>query len=101
LLFAIQDFLAPGSMLRSRSAFETYIYGYDHDWKRDGGGKLTIIPRKIESHQWGTKEIPSGFSDLPEAENVAAVVFSGSGTISKFRPRSQCNGAQAVSALGQ
>jgi len=84
LLFAIQDFSAPRSMLRSRSAFETYIYGYAHDWERDGDGKLKIIPRKIESHQWGTKEIPSGFFDLPEAENVAAVVFSNSGTISKF-----------------
>ena len=84
LLFAIQDFSAPRSMLRSRSAFETYIYGYAHDWERDGDGKLKIIPRKIESHQWGTKEIPSGFFDLPEAEKVAAVVFSNSGTISKF-----------------
>jgi hypothetical protein len=46
LLFAIQDFSAPGSMLRSRSAFETYIYGYDQDWEWDGDGKLTIIPRK-------------------------------------------------------
>src|SRR5205807_1271455 len=29
-------------------------------------------------------EIPSGFFDLPDAENVAAVIFSNSGTISKF-----------------
>lgn len=84
LLFAIQDFSAQRSMLRSRSAFEVYIYGYVHDWERDSDGKLKIIPRKIESHQWGTKQIPSGFFDLPDAENVAAVVFSNSGTISKF-----------------
>lgn len=84
LLFAIQDFSAQRSMLRSRSAFETYIYGYTHDWERDEAGNLKILPRKMQAHQWGTKEIPSGFFDLPDAENVAAVIFSNSGTISKF-----------------
>ena len=71
-------------MVRSRSAFETYIYGYTHHWEHDADGKLKILPHKIESHQWGTKEIPSGFFDLPDAENIAAVIFSNSGTISKF-----------------
>jgi hypothetical protein len=84
LLFAIQDFSALRSMVRSRSAFEIYIYGYVHDWERDADDKLKIIPRKVETHQWGAKEIPSGFFDLPDAENVAAVIFSNSGTISKF-----------------
>ena len=84
LLFAIQDFSAPQSMLRSRSAFETYIYGYTHDCELGSDGKLRILPRKIEAHQWGSKEIPSGFFDLPDAENVSAVLFSNSGTISKF-----------------
>lgn len=31
-----------------------------------------------------TQEIPSGFFFLPGAENVSAVLFSNSGTISKF-----------------
>jgi hypothetical protein len=84
LLFAIQDFSAPQSMLRSRSAFENYIYGYAHDSTRDPDGKLRILPWKIGSHQWGSKEIPSGFFDIPDAENVSAVIFSNSGTISKF-----------------
>ena len=30
-MIAVHDFSAPQSMLRSRSAFETYIYGYVHD----------------------------------------------------------------------
>ncbi len=84
LIFAIQDFSAPRSMLRSRSAFENYIYGYAHDWEREADGKLKILPRKINVHRWGTKEIPSGFFDLPGSENVSAVIFSDSGTISKF-----------------
>lgn len=32
----------------------------------------------------GGKEIPSGFFFLPGAENISAVLFSNSGTISKF-----------------
>ncbi len=84
LLFAIQDFSAPQSMLRSRSAFETYVYGYCHDWERDAQGTLRILPRRVKTHRWGLKEIPSGFFDLPDAENVSALLFSNSGTISKF-----------------
>ncbi len=84
LLFAIQDFSAPQSMLRSRSAFETYITGYIHDWEYEADGTLKIIPRKVSSHRWGTKEIPSGFFELPTSQNISAVMFSNSGTISKF-----------------
>jgi hypothetical protein len=84
LLFAVQDFSERRSMTMTRSAFEKYIYGYAHDWERDAGGKLIIRPRKIGTHCWGAKEIPSGFFDLPETENVSGVFFSNSGTISKF-----------------
>jgi len=84
LLFAIQDFSAPASMAFTRSALPVYLYGYDHDWERDSGGKLTISPRKVTTHRWGDKEIPSAFFDLPDANNISAVVFSNSGTISKF-----------------
>jgi len=81
LLFAVQDFSARQSMTITRSAFEKYVYGYAQDWERDANGRLIITPRKIGTHRWGTKEIPSGFFDLPETENVSAVVFSNSGTI--------------------
>jgi hypothetical protein len=84
LLFAIQDFSAPLSMLITRSALPVYLYGYDHDWAHDESGKLHITPRKISEHRWGGKVIPSGFFDLPGAEHVSAVIFSNSGTISKF-----------------
>ena len=39
---------------------------------------------KVATHKHGDKEIPSGFFDLPGAENVSAVVFSNEGTIMKF-----------------
>lgn len=84
LVFAIQDFSSSGSLVFTRSALADYLYGYRHDWKHDDSGKLIITPRKIERHVWKDKEIPSGFFFLPDAEHVSAVVFSNSGTISKF-----------------
>ncbi len=84
LILAVQDFSSPQSMIATRSAFENYVYGVAHDWDRDQDGKLTIHPRKIGTHRWGTKEIHSGFFDLPDSENVSAVLFSNSGTVAKF-----------------
>jgi len=84
LLFAIHDFSQPMSMVFTRSALHPYLYGYDADWEHDAKGMLQITPRKIESHRWGEKVISSGFFNLPGAEYVSAVIFSNSGTISKF-----------------
>ena len=85
LLFAIQDFSAPGSMVYTRSALPIYLYGYEFDWTHGSNGLLKIIPKKIAEHRWGTKIIPSGFFDMPGAENVSAVLFNNSGTIAKFK----------------
>src|SRR5260370_5317937 len=84
LIFAVQDFSSELSMTGTRSAFERYISGYEHEWERDADGTLKIHPRKIGSHRWGAKVIPSGFFELPDAENVSAVIYSNSRTISKF-----------------
>ncbi len=91
-VLAIQDFSAPGSMVFTRSALQVYLYGYYHDWVRDETGRLIISPHRIATHQWGSKEIPSGFFFLPGAENISAVLFSSSGTISKFNRMGQLAG---------
>ena len=39
---------------------------------------------EISAHKKGDKDIPSGFFSQPEAENISAVLFSASGTVSKF-----------------
>jgi hypothetical protein len=83
-VLAIHDFSSPQSMMATRSAFEHYIYGVVHDWNRDENGKLIIHPKRIGAHRWGAKEIHSGFFDLPDSENVSAVLFSNSGTVAKF-----------------
>ena len=83
-VLAIADFSSPGSMMRSGSALETYLYGYEHHTRREADGRLTILPRKVETHSWEGKTIPSGYFDLPGAEHVSAVISSSSGTVSKF-----------------
>ena len=77
------DFSSPASMVRTTSPLPLYLYGYDHDWKLDKG-RLKITARKVKEHRWAKKRVPSGFFGLPGAENISAVLFSNSGTISKF-----------------
>lgn len=84
LVFAIADFHDDQSMMWTSTALINYLYGVRHDFHFDEHGQLVITPVKIEKHKAGTKEIPSGFFFQPEAEHVSAVLFSASGTISKF-----------------
>ena len=84
LVFAIADFHETGSMMWSSSALFQYLYGVRHDFHVDEDGQLVISSLKVESHRLGEKEIPSGFFFQKDAEYVSAVMFSASGTISKF-----------------
>jgi hypothetical protein len=84
LVFAIADFHEPQSMMWSSSALFKYLYGVSHEFDRDEHGQLLISALKIEKHEHNGKQIPSGFFFLPNAENVSAVLFSSTGTLSKF-----------------
>lgn len=84
LVLAVQDFSLPGSMTFTGSALGVYLYGYDHDPSRAEEGRLIVTPRRVTTHKWGEKEIPSGFFFQPEAENISAVLANFSGTLSKF-----------------
>ena len=84
LVFAIADFHDDQSMQWSSNALINYIYGVKHDFSHDKDGNLVISALKIEKHQVGDKAIPSGYFFQPDVENVSAVLFSSSGTISKF-----------------
>lgn len=84
LVLAIADFHAEASMVWTSTGLQEYLYGTRHEFSFDAKGNLIISPLKIETHQHGTKVIPSGFFFQPEAEHISAVLFSNSGTISKF-----------------
>jgi len=61
-----------------------YLYGVTHDFHLDEQGALIISPIKLATHEYEGKKIPSGFFFQPNSENVSAVLFSSSGTLSKF-----------------
>ena len=88
-ILAIADFHVPatkgeiGSMAYTQSALWPYLYGHRLDWVQVDG-KLIITPVKNIEHHYAGKKIPTGFFDLPGAENVSAVLFSNAGTLAKF-----------------
>ena len=84
LVLAIADFHAEASMLWTSTGLQEYWYGTRHDFSFDSAGNLIISPLKIETHQQGSKVIPSGFFFQPNSQHISAVLFSNSGTISKF-----------------
>jgi len=84
LLFAIQDFSEPRAMQRARPPLRRYLYGYEQKWVLDEFGRPRAAPERVTTHRWNGKEIPSGFFSLEHAENISAVLFNASGTVSKF-----------------
>lgn len=89
IVLAIETFHQKESLFYSSSALGTYLYGFRHLPLWDTEGRLSVIPRKIDSHDFGGKSIPSGFFFQPEANHISAVLFSNSGTISKFNRMGQ------------
>ncbi|MCG8450861.1 MAG: hypothetical protein MI725_14945, partial [Pirellulales bacterium] len=84
LVFAIADFHDDQSMLWTATALHEYLYGVRHESHHGESGELVVDPIQILTHKVGEKEVPSGFFFQPDTENVSAVLFSASGTISKF-----------------
>jgi len=83
-VLAIADFSSPGSMIHTRSALEHYLYGMDVEDGTDAEGAVEWTYRRVETHTFGDKTIPSGFFRLPDAAHVSAVVSSTAGTVAKF-----------------
>lgn len=79
LIIAIHDYHNDNAMTWSRVALSEYLYGIR---TRIIEGTLKI--EAIECHNWDGKEIPSGFFNQPDAENISAVLFSNQATIPKF-----------------
>jgi hypothetical protein len=84
LVLAIHDFHSNDSMTWSSPSLCDYLYGCRATWRKDESGNLHITENKIEKHAWGNKVVPSGFFNQPGVENIRAVLFSNSATISKF-----------------
>lgn len=84
-LIAMADFHDTMSMTWTYNALLDYLYGYKYEYSFDENGELTVKPIKIENYiKPNGTEIPSGFFFQPNSENVSAIIFSSSGTLSKF-----------------
>jgi len=83
-IIAIADFHEDYSMTWSHNSLIKYLYGIDHAYYYNKNGELIVIPKEIKNHSFGSKTIPSGFFNQPETENIGGILFSSSGTISKF-----------------
>lgn len=83
LMFAIADFHQSHSMLWTQPYLMEYLYGRK-DRIKQTDQEIQRIQEAITEHIYGDKRIPSGFFSQPGSENVSAVLFSNSGTISKF-----------------
>lgn len=98
-ILAIADFHRPGnhekaelgSMTYTQGAMFIYLYGHRVDWWLENG-KLMMKEVKVETHEYKNKTIPSGFFDLPGAENISGVLFSNAGTLAKFDRMGVCAG---------
>ena len=82
---AIADFHGPQTMTWSGSALSSYLFGLrvNLSYARDDGDlSWSYIP--IQEHVHGEKRIQSCFFGQPDAENIAAIIFTNAGTLSKF-----------------
>lgn len=84
MVFAIEAFHEEGSLYFSDSSLGQYLYGLRHypDWDEDG--HLVVMSKEVKEHKRGAKVIPSKFFGQPNSEHVSAVIFSNSGTYTKF-----------------
>ncbi|AJY40791.1 hypothetical protein BW21_1270 [Burkholderia humptydooensis] len=85
LVFALADFHEPQSMTWSHPAVLEYLYGLTQTASHDEDGNLRLETKAVDPYvkENGTK-IPAGFFNLPNAEHVSGVLFSSTGTLSKF-----------------
>jgi hypothetical protein len=79
---AIADFHAPSSMVWSREALPSYLYGVHAKVEAGADGPRavgTVIEKLL-----GPEGIPAGLFRNPEMAYLSAVIFSNSATIAKF-----------------
>ena len=83
-ILAIETFHEDGSLAFSASIIASYLFGIQQTPEWDAQGNLVIKTHDIDEHKRDKKVIPSGFFDLPDAENISAVLWTNAGTIPKF-----------------
>lgn len=79
---AIADFYESGSMVWSREALPTYLYGLRADVEGEGAGRRAI--GTPINNLTGRHGIPAGLFRDPDFAHLSAVIFSNAATLAKF-----------------
>lgn len=99
LVLAVEAFHHSFALDITDSSLVGYLYGFENSWYHDEDGQLVIETFEKTEHTDGKKTIPSNFFSLPGAENISAVMFSNSGTISKFNRLAKLKGYSHPSTI--
>jgi hypothetical protein len=83
-VLALECFASQDAFFFSESTVTSYLLGRDTVAETDADGTIRLRTVPIDEHQVGAKRIPSGFFQQAETDLVSAVIYSNSGTISKF-----------------
>jgi hypothetical protein len=83
LVLAIQNFASEDAQQLADTALIDYLYGLRTFGEVDRHGRLKIYNAEISEHA-GSKTIPSHFFAAPHAQHISAVLWTNSGTVSKF-----------------
>jgi len=84
LVLAVQPFHEAGSLTYTSIGLFSYLFGERTTTSARNNGDLVFRNEQIKTHRVGNKEIPSNFFSQPLTENISAVIYSNSLTVSKF-----------------
>lgn len=79
---ALADFQAPGSMVWSREALPSYLYGFYADISDGPDGRKAV--GTTVTKLLGQDEIPAGLFRDPSMSHVSGIIFSNAATLGKF-----------------
>lgn len=88
LILAICDCQFKNATSITCDALPIYLYGLEQIAHDDG----STTQVQIQNHTWGTKVVPSGFFNLPDSENISAVIAPTCFDIDKFNRMGLLNG---------
>ncbi|WP_298137534.1 hypothetical protein [Flavobacterium sp.] len=61
-----------------------YLYGLSYESKSKEEAHIPIKVVRTENHKLGEKEIPPNFFELPDTENISAIIFTNNSDLHKF-----------------
>lgn len=83
-VLAIEAFHDEDSLTVAEHGLSRYLYGLEQTGSWAYGGRLKVSVAGVGEHAVNSKTIPSSFFGQPGAEQISAVLFTNSGTVTKF-----------------